>query len=151
MKSTRQTEHETTQVSSDTDARTTAVVRLLGALTLARVCLALMLAAGAVPIYALWESRAVWVPLMWQSPAVLPAVGVGIMLLAVGAAFQALQNQLTARTTHLYDQMRDQIEDLHQSINARGIETAAQIAALQLAERDCQQRLATALAKMGMQ
>lgn len=116
----------------------------LATLTIGRVSLGLAGAAGSIVLYALWENRATWAPLVWQSPTLLAVIAVGVMLFAVGAAINSLQNRLDLRTAEVYRQMRDQIGDLKSQIEGAAADRRVlqqQINDLTLAEERCQQRV----------
>lgn len=121
-----------------------AVADFMARLTLARVLLSLMAGGGSVAIYALWEQRAQWTPYLWQSQPLLIALLVGGVLIAVGAAMQAFQRRVDTQNAQLYQQMRDQINDLRREIEegrAERRELQLSITDLTAAEKVCQERV----------
>lgn len=93
------------------------IAEFLVRLTLARVLLGMLFAAGTVILYALWEVRSVWAGQIWQSQQLLVALLVGGTLIAVGAAMQSLQKRVDQQHAALYQQMRDQLGDLRQQVD----------------------------------
>ena len=96
------------------ETRITAFSNFLGSLTIGRVILGLTLAAGSVLLWALWEARLAWVDTMFASPALLALIGAGVLLIAMGAGFQA---RLEASQTLMYRQMRDTADGLQHRID----------------------------------
>lgn len=129
---------------NEQESKLKSVSDFMSSLTLSRVGLFLLVCAGAMVLYALYESRTSWAPMLWQSPTTIVTFGILVTVIAGGAAINSLQARLDQRTDSLYRQMRDQIEDMQKAISEAAADRRTmsdQIALLTAAERECQQRL----------
>lgn len=122
------------------------VADFLGNLTLSRILLGLGFAAGGVILFAMWEARAQWAPMIWQSHTLIAAMGVGGVLIAIGAAINSLQNRLDHRTESMHAQLREQIAALQEQITLADKERSTMmksIVDLTIAEERCQLTVAS--------
>lgn len=87
---------------------------LLSVLTLSRVALAVSGGVGVLIMYALWETRLVWAQNLADSPVLLGGIGVGVVLVAVGATFQA---RVDAAHALMLQQLSRTAEDLQRRID----------------------------------
>lgn len=112
------------------DAQLTSAAKFMRALSQEGVSLLLMLGAGLVVLYAMYELRGQWAPLLWSSPWVGVVGGLAMLSIAGWSAISSLQRRVEVR-------MAEQLEHARAE---RG-ELMERLRKVEISEATCQARV----------